>query len=672
MVPSSPVRAAGERFAGRRPVGAAAAAAGAVCFCALFFSSGDAQTPLVWIGALALLLAAVLAAGAFLGLLPVRVDRPAAAFLGCLFGLVAWTGASTFWSISPDLSWSTTNRTLVYAAFAVAGVLAGGLRPGAAVWLARAAAALLALVLGWALLVKCVPALYPSYGRQAGLNTSLGLARLRSPVGYWNELALLGDVAVPVALWLAAPRTRRAAVRAAGAVLLFAAALVTLLTYSRFGVALAVVAAAAWVVLDGDRVESLVAVALGGGAAAAVFAVALALPGITKDGQARSVRAHDGWIFAVVVLAAAAAVAAAAFACARLESRRPLGAGVRRRFDRVAAAVALVAVLAVLAVAGAYAGRIWHSFSNPVGSQINSNSNRFLNASSSNRWRWWQEEWHAFAGHPLGGTGAGTFQLTDLALRRSPLTTTEPHNVPLQFLGETGIVGLLLYLGAAAAAAAGIVRARRRAGGAERAAVTAVGVGLAAFLVHMVADMDWNYVATVGPRLLAAGVLLARPAPPVSDARPARRPLLAAGAVLLVLGAGYSLGAQWLAQRTLASATTAADAKRAHGYDPLSTAALMDWAAFEGLGGHQHRAEQLYKQAVSLEPQNSETWWALGSFYYYDLKEWPQAYAALSSAWTYNRYGPAGTACGLLDQARHRALHVWPSSCPGGVPAATP
>ena len=34
--------------------------------------------PLVWIGALALALAAVLAAGAFLGLLPVRVDRPAA------------------------------------------------------------------------------------------------------------------------------------------------------------------------------------------------------------------------------------------------------------------------------------------------------------------------------------------------------------------------------------------------------------------------------------------------------------------------------------------------------------------------------------------------------------------------------------------------------------------
>jgi len=670
MVPSSPVRAAGERLAGPGPVGAAAAAA-AVCFCALFFSGGDAEAPLVWIGALALLLAAGLAAAAFVGVLPPpHLDRPAGVFLGCLLGLVVWTGASTLWSISPDLSWSMTNRTLVYAAFAVAGVLAGGLRAGSAARLAHAAAVLLALVLGWALLAKCVPALYPSYGREPGLAASLGLARLRSPVGYWNELALLGDVAVPLGLWLAAPRTRRAGVRAGGAVLLFAAVLATLLTYSRFGVALAVVAAAGFLVLDRDRVESLVVAVLGGGAAAAVFGLALALPGITKDGQARSVRAHDGWIFALGVLAAGAAVAAAAFTLARLEGRRPLGAGVRRRVERVAALAALVAVLAGLAVTGAYAGRIWHAFTNPVSSQINSQPGRLPSLNSSNRWRWWTEEWHAFTLHPAGGTGAGTFQLTDLALRRSPLTTTEPHNVPLQLLGETGIVGLLLYLGAAAAAAAGIVRARGRAREDERAAVTALGVGLAVFLVHMVADLDWNYVATTGPLLLAAGVLLGRPSAAVA-ARPARRPLLAVGAVLVALAGVYSLGAPWLAQRELASATSAAGAKRAHAYDPLSTAALMEWADFEDGSGNVERAEQLYRQAVSLEPENSETWWALGSFYY-EQKAWPQAYAALSSAWTYNRYGPAGTRCGLLDQARYKALHVWPASCPGGAPAATP
>jgi hypothetical protein len=670
MLASSAVRAAGERFAGPGPVGAAAAAA-AVCFCALFFSGGDAQASLVWIGTLALLLAALLAAAAFVGVLPApRFDAPAAAFLGCLLGLAVWTGASTVWSISPDDSWSYTNRTLVYAAFAVAGVFLAALLSRPAVVLARGAAVLLALVIGWALLAKCVPALYPSYGRQPGLGGELGLARLRSPVGYWNELALLGDVAVPLALWLAAPRTRRIGLRAAGAVLLFAAALATLLTYSRFGVALAVVAAVAWIVLDGDRVESLVVTVLAGGAAAAVFAVALTLPGITKDGQVRSVRAHDGWIFALDALAAGVLVAAAVVALARLERRRPLGATVRRKVERAVGLAALIAVVAGLIVGGVYAGRIWHSFTNPVSSQINSQSNRLLSANSSNRWRWWTEEWHAFTRHPFGGTGAGTFQLTDLAMRRSPLTTTEPHNTPLQFLGEIGIVGLLLYVGAAVAAAAGIVRARRRAHGMERAAVTAVAVGLAAFLVHMVADMDWNYVATTGPLLFAAGVLLGRPAASRGAVSP-RRPLLAVGAVLVALAAVYSLGAPWLAQRQLASATTARAAQRAHSYDPLSTDVLTEWAAFEDAGGNLKRANQLYRQAVSLEPENSETWYALGSFYY-DHDAWPQAYAALTKAWIYDRYAPLATPCGLLDQARHKALHIWPASCPGGVPKAKP
>ena len=51
-----------------------------------------------------------------------------------------------------------------------------------------------------------------------------------------------------------------------------------LLTYSRTGVVLASAAAVAWILLDRDRLESLVALTLGGGAGAAVFGIALALP----------------------------------------------------------------------------------------------------------------------------------------------------------------------------------------------------------------------------------------------------------------------------------------------------------------------------------------------------------------------------------------------------------
>ena len=663
MLASSAVRAAGERVGAAGL--AAAAAVGVLAFCAVFFANGSDPSRLVWLGALALAAAVLPLAAALAGLAPtVRVGRASGAFLGCLLGLAVWMAVSMLWSISPDRSWGSTNRTLVYAAFALAGIVLGSWLPRPAIAGARAAALLLGLLYGWALLAKCVPALYPDYGR---------IARLRAPLGYWNELALLGAVGVPVALWLAAPRSRRAGERAAGVVLLFAAVVVTLLTYSRVGVVLAALVAVAWVVLASERVEGLVVVALGGGAGAAVFGAALALPGITGDGEPRSTRALDGAIFAAVVLVACALVVLGSLALVRLERRRPLEPPRRRRIERAAAVAGIALAVAAVAVGAVFAGRIWHSFANPVTSQIGSGSGHALSFNSSNRWRWWQEEWSAFTAHPGGGTGAGTFHLTDLRLRTSSLVTTdEPHNTPLQFLGELGIVGLLLYLGLAAAGVAGVAAARRRASGDDRAAVTALGLALAVFLVHTVVDMDWIFVASCGPLLLLAGLLLGREPVAEPPRVPLRRPLVAAAVVLVALGVVYSLGAPWLAQRALASATTIAQVKRAHSYDPLSTDALTEWAALRDAQGDTFGALKLYRDAVALEPESSDTWWALGSFYY-EHQAWPQAYDALAKAWKYDRYGPAGEACGLLDQARHEALGVWPPSCPrGSRPAASP
>ena len=74
---------------------------------------------------------------------------------------------TTVWSISPDRTWSYTNRTVVYAGFALVGLLAGTRLPRAR--LAGGAAVLLALLVGYALLAKCVPALYADYRRVARL-----------------------------------------------------------------------------------------------------------------------------------------------------------------------------------------------------------------------------------------------------------------------------------------------------------------------------------------------------------------------------------------------------------------------------------------------------------------------------------------------------------------------
>jgi O-antigen ligase/polysaccharide polymerase Wzy-like membrane protein len=643
MLASRLVRAAGERAGGLAAALGPASAAAAVSFCAIFFGGGLTAATLAWIGALALLAAALLTGAALLGALPApMLDGPAALFLGSLLGLAVWCGFSTVWSISPERTWVYTNRTVVYTAFALLGLVAGTRLPRAR--LAAGAAGLLALLAGFALLAKCVPALY-DYGR---------VARLRSPLGYWNELALLCDAGVPLALWAAA-YARRQRARTAGVVLLYALVLTLLLTYSRFGVALACLAAAAWVALDRRRVESLAALAVGGGAGAAVFGVALALPGITNDGEARSVRVHDGWIFALVVIAGAALVSLAALALARREVPPERRAGI----ERAAGLAALALALAGLAVSIAFAGSVWSEFTNP-GSQLSNNVSHLASA-KSNRWIWWQEAWHAFTRHPGGGTGAGSFELTNQMLHRAPVVVDEPHNTPLQFLSETGVIGFLLYLGVAGGALWGAWRARREPAG------LALGLVVAAFFVHGVVDKDWNYVATCGPLLLLAGALLAR-----RSATHARRPLLAAGAIAVALAAVYSLTAPWLAQRELAKGTPASFAS-AHSYDPLSVDALQGLAAFDDRPGHYRDADRLYRDAVALEPQNAETWYALGVFYF-EHEAWQRAYAALNNAYTYDRFGTFARPCGLLDQARTKATGYTPPTlkCPGSKRPASP
>src|SRR5512132_1333633 len=229
------------------------AASGAILAWALFFAGGDSPSRLTWIGAGAVLVAALFSAAAF----DRRIERPhvgryGAAAAACFAAFVVWQGISIDWSVQPDRSWDYVNRGLVYLAFLVLGLFVGALVPRATRATAAGLAALLALVLGYALLAKGIPALYPDYGR---------LARLRSPIGFWNALALLGDFALVLGLWRAAQR------RVDGVLLVFAAVLTVVLAYSRGGVVIAALAAAAWLVLDRRRLESLFALVIGGGAA---------------------------------------------------------------------------------------------------------------------------------------------------------------------------------------------------------------------------------------------------------------------------------------------------------------------------------------------------------------------------------------------------------------------
>ena len=162
-------------------------------------------------------------------------------------------------------------------------------------------------------------------------------------------------------------------------------------------------------------------------------------------------RVRDGLVFGAVIVVGAVVVGIA--------SRSVLSRAVDRRVARAAAIALVVLVLAALAAGVVRAGgpvdfvsARWHEFSNRISAQVGQTPGRIVSGNSSNRWRWWSEAWHAFTDKPLQGTGAGTFELIDRVQRDSPLATTEPHSVPLQFLSETGIVGFLLYATVVAAA----------------------------------------------------------------------------------------------------------------------------------------------------------------------------------------------------------------------------
>ena len=624
------------------------AAALALAGAAMFAGGGSSDERLFWIGTAALLLAATAAVLVLAGRVPApALDGPALAFLLLLGALAAWMAVSIEWSILPSRSWDYANRGFVYLAFACVGALLGGVPRR---WVASALAALLGALFAVALTAKVFPSIYDDYGR---------IARLRWPVAYWNELALLGAAAVPLALWLTGrERDRRA--RVGGALLLYAAVVTIVLTYSRTGIVLAAIAGVAWIVLDRERLEGVEALALAVPAGGIVAAVGLALPGIRSDGEPGSVRANDGRVFGTVFVLVAIGVGVAAWYLLGREVARER----RRLVLQIGVGLVLVVLVAGLAAAVVEAGgpadfvrARWGDFAH---TQSSPGATRLGSTSSGNRWAWWQQAWDAWTHHPAGGTGAGSFRLTsDLRSENPSFDTTEPHNVPLQFLSETGIVGLLLYVAMIAAA---VVALRRREW--DRAG-TALALILLLGLIHQVVDIDWDFVATQGPLFALAGYLVARP----GRLLPERRLLPAAAVAVATLAAVYSLFSPWLSDRRVAAGydrwfrgdfAGALDAARAaHSLNPLAIEPLWLWAQSES---NDRAAQALYLKAARREPLNPETWYELGYFEAQILADWRAAYRHLDRSWHLNPFGPAGQPPGskLLDKARCK---VDPATC---------
>ena len=192
-----------------------------------------------------MVLAGALLAVAFGLVAAPRLGRSGGVLLVALVLLVAWTGATTWWSIVPDRSWDAFNKSAAFAVFLGLGIVLAGVGGRVAARLgASVLAVVTAAVLAWALVAKSIPSLDPGGDR---------VARLREPVEYWNALALIADIAIGLGLWLGASRGHHAGARAAGGALVYIATLSLLLTLSRVGVAAAVAVVLLWLALSSER-----------------------------------------------------------------------------------------------------------------------------------------------------------------------------------------------------------------------------------------------------------------------------------------------------------------------------------------------------------------------------------------------------------------------------------
>jgi hypothetical protein len=630
-------------------------ASAALLAAALFYGGGSRDERVTLIGAAAVLVAGAALAAAWLGLLPLpALDRWAKTFLVLLAGIVMWSGIGLWWSIAPDLTWRYANRGLAYAAFCVLGVLVAVAIPRSVRVVAAGLSVLVAAVIGWALAGKIAPALYED---------SFRFARLRDPLEYWNALALVAGMGIPLALWIASSRVHSNVVRALGALLLFATSVALLLTYSRGGVAVAVVAVVLWLVLTDRRLEGVAALVVGGVPALAVSAWAFGRPGLSEDGQPYSVRFDDGVRFGVVLAVVGALVFALAYLASRYEERRPPTPELAHRILRWALAGAAAAAVLVVALAFVFADPVdWvgdqvHDFTNPTTQPVSQGPGRLGSIGSNNRWGWWQEAWEAFTHDPLGGAGAGTFRLVHLKLRDNANVVTEPHDLPLQALAETGIVGFLLAGGAAIAALLAVRRALGRLEGEEWAAGLALAAAALLYPLHGLVDYDWDFIAVSAPFLFVLGVLLAAGAP----ARRVRHPFEALAIAGVTLAAFTSLITPWLSDRETDAARDslvgdrpreAADqADSARALNPFAVDPIFVAAEAAHARGDARRALGLYVRATELQPENWNTWYELGSFEG-ALKSYDWAELHLARARELNPFGPAKRDLEALQEQR--------------------
>jgi len=434
-----------------------------------------------------------------------RPGRWALVAFGFLAAFVLWTALSLSWTDSVEQTWADLARIAGYLGVFAFSIFAAG-RLGAR-RLAGAVAAAIVFVSVVALLSRFHPAWFPGANQTASFLSS-DRERLSYPLHYWNAVAALVAIGLPLVLQAAAG-AKPVALRALAAAALPALALTIFFTLSRGGMAAAAIALAAFFAFCPDRVAKLPTLLLATlGGAILIFAADSrdALQHGLANGAAHSQGNQMLAITLLVCVLTGFAQAAIVLGGRRLE-RPTWSVPTRRQSVSALAAAALIAIVCAAAFdAPGRASGAWSEFKEK--NSPGRGAARLGSAAGQNRYQLWSAAVHENATRPLAGTGSGTFQFWWAQHADVDEIVRDTHSLYMQTLGELGIVGLALLVGLIATVLVAGARAAWLCERAERAALAAALAGCLAFFVTAAFDWMWQIPVLPVSMLLLAGALL--------------------------------------------------------------------------------------------------------------------------------------------------------------------
>ncbi|HST90823.1 MAG TPA: O-antigen ligase family protein [Brevundimonas sp.] len=554
--------------------------------------------------------------GALTGVLPsFRLGRLGWVGLGLLTAFAAWTTLGTAWSSSSERSLIEASRVAVYL-----GVFALALsmrRPGSLKRTINGLACGIGAIAVFALLSWLHPEWFPT--DEARPLFAVGQVRLNYPLDYWNDLALLMAMGIPLLLGIAV-RGATVVGRALSAALVPVLALTAFYTLSRGGALEAAVGVGVFLAVAPRRLTALPSVGVAGAGSALLIAAAAQRDDLA-NGLSTPAAGHqaDEMLAVTIIVCGGVALLQAAIGLAQKYELGPRIEVPKRTAVPLAAGTAVVVL--VIAIAAGLPKQVsdeWSDFKQPVAAGYG--VQRFTSSNGNGRYQTWDSAIDASRGDVITGVGPGTYEYWWAQNGSVPVFVRDAHSLYLETLGELGLIGFFLIAGFVFTVLGVGVQRSTRGGSTRRWPYAAVTASAAAFAVG--AGIDWAWELSVIPvafMILAAGLLSPRSYREPSRRMTWRNPRLALGATAiagLVLIAIPLRGAQAL-QDSQRAATDGdltkalEDARTAHDRQPYAASPLVQEALVLELMKDYNGAVTAARSATVAEATNWRTWLVL-------------------------------------------------------------